>query len=313
MLNGVLNVYKEAGMTSFQVVSNIRKITGEKKAGHTGTLDPDAMGVLAVCLGKATKLVDHLMDTDKQYRARLRFGTKTDTLDISGTVLEEMSSDKIRERLRGIDFEKLLEDRFTGMIYQVPPMYSALKVNGVKLVDAARKGLNIDRQPRPVTIYGYSDVSLVSRDDGSYADLLVDCSKGTYIRTLCEDIGKALDIPACMERLERTKTSMLTINDSYTISEIGALFNAGRGGEILIPPDRFLERYPAGIIKNENVIKVMHGNILDKNNLTLDNNESYDDIIRVYDENGRFYALYRHDPGKNCYLCEKMFTDENDN
>lgn len=313
MLNGVLNVYKEAGMTSFQVVRNIRRITGEKKAGHTGTLDPDAMGVLAVCLGKATKLVEYLMDTDKQYRARLIFGTKTDTQDISGTVLEEMSADRVRERLRGVDLEKLLEDSFTGMIYQVPPMYSALKVNGVKLVDAARKGRSIDRKPRPVTIYRYSDVCLVSRDDCSYADLLIDCSKGTYIRTLCEDIGKALGIPACMESLVRTKTSMVTIDDSHTISEIEDIFNAGRVGEILIPPDRFLERYPAGIIRNEAVRKVLHGNILNKNEMALDDNEANDDMIRVYDENGSFYALYRNKPDKTCYVCEKMFTDENDN
>lgn len=313
-MNGVINVYKEAGMTSFQVVSRIRKITGCKKAGHTGTLDPDATGVLAVCLGKATKLVDFLMDTDKQYRARLRFGIKTDTQDISGTILEEASADEVSKKLEGIDLEELLNTKFKGEIMQIPPMYSALKVGGVKLVDAARKGQSIERKKRPVRIYAYKDVSLEKGADGAFANFTVDCSKGTYIRTLCEDIGNELGIPSCMESLVRSRTSMLDIESARTLDEIEKMFGEGRGEELIISTDNFLEKYAKAVLKENALKKVLNGNALDADDINIcDGQDAYDkEIVRIYDGSGKFYALYRFDKNKNIYVCEKMFTDEND-
>ena len=181
MYNGIINVYKEKGYTSFDVVARMRGICGQKKIGHTGTLDPDAEGVLPVCLGKATKVCDMLTDSDKVYRAVMQLGIETDTQDLTGTVLSAcevpvLTETEIRDVIR----------TFQGEIMQVPPMYSALKVNGKKLCDLARAGVTVERKARPVTIYEIR----IERVELPEIELTVSCSKGTYIRTLCHDIGQ---------------------------------------------------------------------------------------------------------------------------
>ncbi len=312
MKNGVINVYKEKGMTSFSVVYKIRKITGEKKVGHTGTLDPDAFGVLPVCIGKATKLVDFLMDTDKQYKAVMLLGKKTDTLDISGEILEEASLEEIKEKVLakfpGGDFKANIKkafENFTGSIEQIPPMYSAIKVNGVKLVDAARKGKEVERKKRKINIYSFDDIKVF--DDLIHISFVVDCSKGTYVRTLCEDIGNYFSLPACLESLERTRTSMLEGKDAFKISQIENLSNEGRLEEIIIPTDAFLKKYPKAIVCETAVKKLVFGNWLEINEVEFDK-ESEDKIYRMYDNAGDFYALYRFDNKDKCFKCEKMFV-----
>ena len=203
MVSGIINVYKEKGYTSFDVVAKLRGILKQKKIGHTGTLDPDAEGVLPVCLGKATKVCDLLTDKSKEYEAVLLLGTVTDTQDTSGTVLEQrevaVSEDTVREAIRS----------FVGDYMQVPPMYSALKVNGRKLCDLAREGKTVERAARPVKIFSI-DILQVNLPK---VRMRVHCSKGTYIRTLCQDIGEKLGCGGCMEKLLRTRVSEFCVED----------------------------------------------------------------------------------------------------
>ena len=214
MIHGIINVYKEKGFTSHDVVAKLRGIVGQKKIGHTGTLDPDATGVLPVCLGKATKLCDLLTDKNKTYEAVLLLGKTTDTQDITGEVLEEKSTEalteeKVREAIEG----------FIGDYEQIPPMYSALKVNGKKLYELAREGKVIERKARPVKIL---DIQILEIDLPKVR-MEVSCSKGTYIRTLCHDIGEKLGCGGCMESLIRTRVSTFRIEDAKTLDEIETL------------------------------------------------------------------------------------------
>ena len=211
MYNGIINVYKEKGYTSFDVVARMRGICGQKKIGHTGTLDPDAEGVLPVCLGKATKVCDMLTDSDKVYRAVMQLGIETDTQDLTGTVLSAcevpvLTETEIRDVIR----------TFQGEIMQVPPMYSALKVNGQKLCDLARRGIEVERKPRHATI---SRLELVSFD-GTDGVLDVDCSGGTYIRTLINDIGESVCTGAVMTSLCRTKSCGFTLEQCHELDEV---------------------------------------------------------------------------------------------
>lgn len=311
MKNGVINVYKEEGMTSFQVVYRIRKITGEQKVGHTGTLDPDACGVLPVCIGKATKLVDFLMDSDKQYKAVMILGLATDTQDISGKVLASADEieikDKVLSKFKDGDFKSNIIkalDTFKGDIEQLPPMYSALKVNGVKLVDAARRGKEIERKSRIIHISDIKDIEI--SDDYKHISFTVDCSKGTYIRTLCEDIGEFFDLPACMESLERTRTSSLDTYTSLTLSKIEEFNEKGILEDFIIPTDYFLDKYPKAYVKDEAVKKLIYGNWLgcDEVEAKIVNNQTY----RMYDNREKFYALYKFDDKDNYFKCEKMFV-----
>ena len=208
MIHGIINVYKEKGFTSHDVVAKLRGIVGQKKIGHTGTLDPDATGVLPVCLGKATKLCDLLTDKDKTYEAVMLLGMTTDTQDVTGRILEERSTetltaDKVREAIRS----------FIGDYDQIPPMYSALKVNGKKLYELAREGKVVERKARPVKIL---DIRIIEMDLPRVR-MEVSCSKGTYIRTLCHDIGEQLGCGGCMESLIRTRVSAFQINDAKTL------------------------------------------------------------------------------------------------
>ena len=210
-MNGVINVYKESGMTSFDVVRKIKKIAGTGKVGHTGTLDPMATGVLPICIGKATKLVDYIMGDYKVYRAEMKLGLKSDTLDSEGTILSERNITCNKE-----DIEKEFQ-KFIGEIIQVPPMYSALKVNGKRLYELAREGKEVHREGRKITIY-YIDIESI---EIPYVRFKVKCSKGTYIRTLIDDIGEGLGTGAIMTSLERVESGdAFNISNAYTLDEI---------------------------------------------------------------------------------------------
>ncbi|KYH35789.1 tRNA pseudouridine synthase B [Clostridium tepidiprofundi DSM 19306] len=209
-MNGIINVYKPAGITSFDVVRKIKKISGEKKVGHTGTLDPLASGVLPVCIGKATKIVEHLMNKNKIYRAEIRLGIVTDTYDREGKILHEI--------VPNVEVDEIYSvvNSFIGEIRQVPPMYSALKVNGKKLYELARKGIEIEREPREITIYNIDILNI----DMPYLEIEVKCSKGTYIRSLCYDIGNKLQCGATMWNLERIATGNFLKENSVNIDDI---------------------------------------------------------------------------------------------
>lgn len=215
-MNGIVNVYKEKGFTSFDVVAKLRGIFHQKKIGHTGTLDPDATGVLPICLGKATRVVDLLTDKDKTYETVMLLGQATDTQDISGEVLETkevlVSEEEIRKAIM----------TFIGKQEQIPPMYSALKVNGRKLCDLARQGVTVERKPREIEVYSIEILEM----NLPRVSMRIHCSKGTYIRTLCNDIGEKLGCFACMEQLERVQVSDFLKEDALTLSEIEILVKA---------------------------------------------------------------------------------------
>lgn len=231
-MNGIVIVDKPAGWTSQDVTARLRRVFGTRRIGHGGTLDPMATGVLPVFVGRATRGVEFFEHAEKSYEAILRLGVTTDTEDITGTVLERREVNVTREAL-----EAALE-RFRGEILQVPPMYSALKVDGQKLCDLARKGKEVERKPRPVTI---RELTLLNFT-GDAAVLRVHCSKGTYIRTLCKDIGEALGCGGCMERLRRTSAGEYTIDEAIPLEK---LLEAKNPGEFLRDVDTLFRRYPA--------------------------------------------------------------------
>lgn len=209
--DGIVNVFKVPGYTSHDVVARIRRIYGNKKVGHAGTLDPEATGVLPVFIGAATRLLEYAVDGRKCYRAEALLGVTTDTGDDSGKIL----TSKEVKKLNADDIEKVLE-RFRGPIMQVPPMYSALKVKGKKLYEYARKGIEVERKARPIEIYKLElvDINL------PYLTLEIECSKGTYIRTLLEDIGKELECGACMNFLLRRRVASFTEDKAFFLEEI---------------------------------------------------------------------------------------------
>lgn len=299
MIHGIINVYKEKGFTSHDVVAKLRGIVGQKKIGHTGTLDPDATGVLPVCLGKATKLCDLLTDKNKTYEAVLLLGKTTDTQDITGEVLEEKSTEalteeKVREAIEG----------FIGDYEQIPPMYSALKVNGKKLYELAREGKVIERKARPVKIL---DIQILEIDLPKVR-MEVSCSKGTYIRTLCHDIGEKLGCGGCMESLMRTRVSTFRIEDAKTLDEIETLKQEGKLAELLVPIDAMFPSYPKIMVKDDWKAFAKNGNPLDLKMLKEACGQNEETQVRLYDESGKFIAIYQWKEKK--YHIVKMFFNE---
>ena len=299
MIHGIINVYKEKGFTSHDVVAKLRGIVGQKKIGHTGTLDPDATGVLPVCLGKATKLCDLLTDKNKTYEAVLLLGKTTDKQDITGEVLEEKSTEalteeKVREAIEG----------FIGDYEQIPPMYSALKVNGKKLYELAREGKVIERKARPVKIL---DIQILEIDLPKVR-MEVSCSKGTYIRTLCHDIGEKLGCGGCMESLIRTRVSTFRIEDAKTLDEIETLKQEGKLAELLVPIDAMFPFYPKITVKDDWKAFAKNGNPLDLKMLKEACGQDEETQVRLYDESGKFIAIYQWKEKK--YHIVKMFFNE---
>lgn len=298
MIHGIVNINKEKGYTSHDVVAKLRGIVGQKKIGHTGTLDPDATGVLPVCLGKATKLCDMLTDKSKTYETVMLLGKTTDTQDISGTVLSEASIEAIDE-----DVVKTCIGEFVGDYMQVPPMYSALKVNGKKLYELARQGIEIERKARPVVIHGINILEI----DLPRVRMEVSCSKGTYIRTLCHDIGQKLGCGACMEELIRTKVSRFELADSYTLSQVQELKETGRLEEILVPIDAMFSEYEAVTLKKEFAAFAYNGNMFMPKHICERISLVDGKQVRVYDEDGTFIAIYAFCKEKWIFQIVKMF------
>ena len=294
MVNGIINVYKEKGYTSFDVVAKLRGIFKQKKIGHTGTLDPDAEGVLPVCLGKATKVCDLLTDKSKEYEAVLLLGKVTDTQDITGTVLEEKDVKVTEEAVR----ETVLS--FVGDYMQIPPMYSALKVNGKKLCDLAREGKTVERQARPVKILTIDilDVTLPR------VRMRVHCSKGTYIRTLCQDIGEKLGCGGCMEELLRSRVGRYSLFESHTLAQVEAAVADGTVQDMIDPVEAVLAEYPALYADSYGDRLLANGNPLSDNLVSPQHKEGW---VRMYASDGTFTGIFQWDAGKKKYYPVKMF------
>lgn len=283
-INGVINVYKEAGYTSHDVVAKLRGIFRQKKIGHTGTLDPEAEGVLPVCLGKATRLCDLLADHDKVYEAVLHLGITTDTQDMTGKVLAEKAVRVTDAQVRACIAS------FVGEQMQIPPMYSALKVNGRKLYELAREGREVERKPRKVQFYQIDvlniEIPLVS--------IRVHCSKGTYIRTLCHDIGEKLGCGGCMEKLVRTRVERFEMADARKLCQIEEYVRRGQFSQIIVPVDQMFDQYPAVYTSETGDRPVHNGNAFPapvlQGNLP---DGAENEMFRVYDSRKRFVGIFR--------------------
>lgn len=286
MVNGIINVYKEKGYTSFDVVAKMRGIFHQKKIGHTGTLDPDAEGVLPVCLGKATKVCDLLTDKDKEYRAVLLLGQKTDTQDISGKVIEKAAVNLSEQEIVSVI------NSFVGEQEQIPPMYSALKVNGRKLYELAREGKEIERKPRKINVFSIviNEITLPE------ITITVHCSKGTYIRTLCNDIGEKLGCYGCMKSLLRTRVAGFSLNDALKIDEIENIVKCSgeKKDNMIISvdslfmdiPELYADSLAEKLIRNGNRIPVS----FITNNIEFFNDSKY----RLYSCKKEFVGIYEY-------------------
>ncbi len=272
-MNGILNVYKPEGLTSHNVVSFVRRTLNMKRVGHTGTLDPMATGVLPVLVGNATKLSELIMADEKKYTARVTLGIKTDTEDITGEIIEKNEVN--------VTLDDIIETakQFTGEIEQIPPMYSAIKVDGQKLYKLARQGVEIERKPRKITIYSIDIYDF----DGANFTMDVHCSKGTYIRSLCRDIGDALGCGATMSALQRTMSGIFKKENSYTFEEIEKIAKSGKIEEILMKPDDVLGDFIAINVSNENAIKIKNGIRLRPNQLGI-SDFCEEQMFRIYEE-----------------------------
>ena len=293
-MDGVIVIRKEKGFTSHDVVAKLRGILHMKKIGHTGTLDPDAEGVLPVALGKATRLVDMITDKEKTYEAVMRLGVVTDTQDMSGTVLSQTTELSVTE-------EELctVVSSFVGDYMQVPPMYSALKVNGKKLYELAREGKTVERKPRPVHFYEIEilDISF------PLVRFRVTCSKGTYIRTLCNDIGEKLGCGGAMEELLRTQSGNFTLEESMRLSQVEEAVANGTIGEKIVSIEDVLSMYPALICTPEGDRLLGNGNPVPEE---LVQGGSREEKVRMYKSSGNFTGIYGWDERKQKYVPVRM-------
>lgn len=304
MYNGILNVYKEAGYTSHDVVAKLRGICRQKKIGHTGTLDPEAVGVLPVCFGSGTKLCDLLTDWDKEYIAVLRLGLTTDTQDISGQVLSKADEETLAHLDEGQVRENILH--FLGGYEQLPPMYSALKVDGKKLYELARAGKEVERKPRPVTIHELEILELSLPT----VRFRVVCSKGTYIRTLCHDIGERLSVGGAMESLTRSRVGIFGIDNALTLAEFEKLRDEDKISDVIIPPDAVFPNLRAVTVADNAVRLLQNGNRIPGSLLAQGISLEDGEEIRMYDEAGLFYGIYKYHVRGRDAKPVKMFLSE---
>lgn len=311
-MDGILNIYKEAGYTSHDVVAKLRGILKQKRIGHTGTLDPEATGVLPVCIGRATKVCELLSDRDKTYQAVCRLGVVTDTQDMTGNVLEE-------SQIQGITGQKIMDAAasFLGESFQIPPMYSALKVDGKRLYELAREGKTVKRNPRRILISSL-EILQVDLEEGTFM-MEVTCSKGTYIRTLCHDIGQKLGAGAAMESLVRIRVGEFFVENAFTLSRVEefAKMDPENLCGNLYPIDTLFAGYPKAKIIPEFQSKLWNGNILDETEIQSFQPETRsvlrnfrerngeDPRVLIYDADGSFKAIYEKKSGK--YTVVKMF------
>ncbi|HHT98444.1 MAG TPA: tRNA pseudouridine(55) synthase TruB [Clostridiales bacterium] len=302
MQHGIINIFKEKDYTSHDVVARLRGILNIKKIGHTGTLDPDAEGVLPICIGKATKLSDFLTNKDKTYVASMILGLTTDTQDITGEVLTKSKVDITEDDLHRV------AKSYIGAHEQLPPMYSALSVNGIKLYKLARQGIEVKRKKRPIFI---NNINIIEYNKELHqARIEIDCEKGTYIRTLLHDIGQVLGCGGTTKDLLRTRAGDFTIENSLKLSEVEDLVRSKEVNNYIKPIDSVLTNYPRLIVNEESDTTIQNGNPLKKSSF-INSDEfnimNYKDLIRIYDYQNNFIALYQFDFSKNSFVPKKMF------
>lgn len=297
MLNGIIIIQKEAGYTSHDVVAKMRGICKQKKIGHTGTLDPQATGVLPVCLGSGTRLCDMLTDKDKEYVAELLLGVETDTQDITGSVLKtcpvEVSDEEVTAAVMS----------FQGVYHQIPPMYSALKVDGKKLYELARAGKEVERKAREVFIHEIEILELAL----PVVKMRVACSKGTYIRTLCADIGEKLGCGGTMKSLQRTRVGSFTLEKAVTLKELETYRDENRLDELLFPVDSAFAGCPKLHVKQEYCRLIDNGNSFFPNQTMENAVHGAGEWVSVYREDGSFAGVYAYDAERKWYKPVKMF------
>ncbi|MDK0625840.1 tRNA pseudouridine(55) synthase TruB [Clostridium perfringens] len=294
-MNGVINIYKNTGMTSFDVVAMVRRVVKMKKVGHTGTLDPAASGVLPVCLGKATKIIDYIMENKKVYRVNLKLGMVTDTYDLEGEVLREKDASYITK-------DEILNciNSFVGTIDQVPPMYSALKQNGVRLYELARKGIEVHREARKITIYSIENIKIESNDN---IQMDVCCSKGTYIRSLCYDIGEKLNVGATMTALERIQNGPFIKEEAINIEDLTEELLEKH----IISIEKALDSFEK-ITVNEKFGKLLRNGVKVFDNRMYSEEVEFNKLYRVYEDNGVFLGLGKRD--EKGFKLEKLLIEE---
>lgn len=309
MINGVINVYKEVGYTSRDAVSRLTGILRQRKIGHTGTLDPAAEGVLPMCVGKATKLCELLTDHKKQYIAVMKLGIATDTEDTTGEITEKTNYPEnwYEENLTAENLTKIT-DKFIGTQFQTPPMYSAKRVNGRRLYELAREGKVIERKPCEITVYGIEikNIDIINRE----ITVIVDCSKGTYIRTLCKDIGEALGCKAAMKSLLRTRTGDFYLENSYKLDEIEKIVKENRVDEIIIPIEKIFHNLRRIDVTGYSSVLLDNGGIVNMEEARLET--GFDNIkdgekFRMYNKDGEFKAVYCYYEKINALKIDKMF------
>ena len=297
MRDGIIVVWKEPGYTSHDVVACLRGILNIKKIGHTGTLDPMAEGVLPTAVGKGTGLVEYLTEKRKTYETVMHLGVVTDTQDASGTVIRELpvevTEEQIREAVRS----------FIGERLQVPPMYSALKVNGRKLYELAREGKTVERKARPVTFYDIEVTGIAL----PLVSMRVTCSKGTYIRTLCHDIGETLGCGGMMESLVRTASGQFTGEQALTLEQIRNAACAGRIDDTIISVEDVLSEYPQAFSEKAADPLLKNGNPLGEHLVRTDEKHGVHEKVRMYLSDGTFAGLYVYEPNRKRYTPSKMF------
>ncbi len=289
-MNGVLLIDKPEGFTSFDVIAVVRKLTGQRKTGHTGTLDPNATGVLPVLLGSATKAQDIIPNHDKSYTARFKLGLTTDTLDIWGSQTSQAESKATK-----VEIEQLLP-RFSGEIKQIPPMYSAIKKDGQRLYDLARKGVEVERDARTVTVY---KLSLTAFDEEAQEGTIeVTCSKGTYIRTIIDDLGRALGTGAVMTALRRTFACGFSIDECITLDKLKDLAQNGEVSSIARPVESLFSGYAGLAVSDAQAKRFSNGGALEISRTALKSGGAAEgELFRVKNKNGVFLGLGKVESG----------------
>lgn len=298
-MDGILNINKATGMTSHDVVAKIRKLLKQKRIGHAGTLDPAASGVLPICAGQGTRVAEYLSESGKAYQANIVFGTVTDTYDAEGVVVRKAST----ADLTLAKIEEVLP-RFLGAQMQVPPSYSAIKLEGQPAYKRARAGEEVALEARPIVIYSLEIIDWIP----PMLTLAVECSKGTYIRSLAYDLGVQVGCGAYLDGLVRTRSGPFSLADSITLEQLAAAVDDASVQRYLYPVDKALGQYPALLLDAESVERVKHGNAFvshsrdDPGGPTADSS-----LARVYDESGHFLAIAEWDAGQKLWQPKKVF------
>jgi tRNA pseudouridine55 synthase len=302
-MDGILNINKPPGMTSFSVVSRVKRYTGERHAGHAGTLDPLATGVLPVCLGQSTRVIEYLFDATKTYRAEVEFGKTTDTYDSTGIVVRTGDASGLNRET----IEAGLKN-FRGSIWQTPPMYSAVKHQGKPLYKLARSGVEVERKSRPAHIYSLEIINW----SPPVVTLDAVCGKGTYIRSLAYDLGETLGCGANMKSLVRLRVGPFTLEDALTLPQIEEVFSQGYGQKFLYPVDFILLNFRAIIASREQQCSLIHGASipLETGVESAAVPEMKEKLIRVYTQDGSFLSIIKYDSETRLWHPEKIFLQK---